>query len=275
MGAVDVWTSGIDPDFVVTTCGPVPSAEVTRVVRGLGRILRRHGVEGPVRARLHWPDTAAGPDDHDESAVVQVATRALGKAYRVQVTGPGRFASTFALERLDLRLSCPPDELSRSWPDPARPVLARVSPQRPIVRRKDCHLQVATPAAAARVLDSMDYDAHLFIDADTGADAVVCWTGPLGVRTVRQQRDAVPALLDDEAAERLCRGGLPYLFFTDPDTRRGRLLYRRVDGDLTLVTASGSEERMRERERGLQPRVIAACVRRALPSGVGVVEKLA
>ncbi|MBL1077989.1 hypothetical protein JK358_26650 [Nocardia sp. 2] len=275
MGAFDVWTSGIDPDFVVTTQGPVPAAEVTRVVRGLGRILRRHGVEGPVRARLHWPDTATGPDDHDDCAVVQVAIRALGKAYRVQVTGPGRFASTFALERLDLRLSCSPEEMSRSWPDPARPMLSRVSAQRPIVRRKDCRLQVATPAVAARVLDSMDYDAHLFIDADTGSDAVVCWTGPLGVRTLRQQRDAVPALFDDEAAARLCLGGLPYLFYLDPDTRRGRLLYRRIDGDLTLVTAAGYEERTRDRDRGLQPRVIAGCVRRALPSGVGVVEKLA
>ncbi|WP_067697489.1 sigma 54 modulation/S30EA ribosomal C-terminal domain-containing protein [Nocardia jejuensis] len=270
MGAFDVWSSGVDPDFVVTTQGPVPPAEVTRVVRGLGRILRRHGVEGPVRARLHWPD------DEDEATLVQASVRALGKAFRVQVAGPGKFASTFALERLDMRLSCSPDELSRPWPDPSRPNLAVVTEPRPIVRRKDCRLQVMTSVVAAQVLDAMDYDAHLFVDAETGTDAVVCWTGPLGVRTVRRHRDPVPTLLDDEAGARLCLSGLPYLFYTDPDSRRGRLLYRRFDGDLSLVTALGAEDRARE--RGLQPRAIATCVRRPLSPGgnvQGAVERLA
>ncbi|MEU1210111.1 sigma 54 modulation/S30EA ribosomal C-terminal domain-containing protein [Nocardia sp. NPDC005825] len=268
MGAFDVWSSGIDPDFVVTTHGPVPSGEVTRVVRGLGRVLRRHGVDGPVRARLHWPDPDHG-DPEDGTTLVQASVRALGKAFRVQVAGPGRFAATFALERLDLRLGCPPDELSRPWPDPARPSLSAITEPRPIVRRKDCRLQVATPAAAARVLDAMDYDAHLFIDADTGSEAVVCWTGPLGVRTLGRPRDGVPMLLEDEAVARLCLGGLPYLFFIDADVRRGRLLYRRFDGDLALVTAAGSEDRARDRERARQPRVISSCVRRALPSAAG------
>ncbi|MCU1640012.1 MAG: uncharacterized protein JWN03_287 [Nocardia sp.] len=258
MGTYDVWTSGIDPDFVVTTHGPVPPAEVTRVVRGLGRILRRHGVEGPVRARLHWPDSDEG------TTLAQISIRTLGKAFRVQVAGPGRFATTFALERLDLRLGCSPEEVSRPWPDPARPSLAMVSGPRPIVRRKDCGLRVATAGAAARTLDAMDYDAHLYIDAETGADAVACWSGQFGVRPLRQHRDPVPALLEDDAAARLCMGGVPYLFFIDPDTRRGRLLYRRFDGDLTLVTAAGSEDR--PRDRGLQPRaMVVPCVRRHAP----------
>ncbi|MGW5227440.1 sigma 54 modulation/S30EA ribosomal C-terminal domain-containing protein [Nocardia niigatensis] len=262
MGAFDVWSSGIDPDFVVTTHGSVPSGEVTRVVRGLGRILRRHGVEGPVRARLHRPES------EDETTLVQASVLTLGRAFRVQVAGPGRFAVTFALERLDLRLGCPPDELSRPWPDPARPSLSAVTEPRPIVRRKNCRLQVATPAAAARVLDAMDYDAHLFIDAGTGSEAVVCWTGPLGVRTVGRIRDGVPVLLEDEAVTRLCLGGLPYLFFTDADTRRGRLLYRRFDGDLALVAAVGAEDRARDRDRdrGRQPRAVASCGRRTLPA---------
>ncbi|WP_330181824.1 sigma 54 modulation/S30EA ribosomal C-terminal domain-containing protein [Nocardia sp. NBC_01503] len=242
----------------MTTRGPVPAAEVTRVVRGLGRILRRHGVQGPVRARLHWPDS------EDENTLAQISIRTLGKAFRVQVAGPGRFATTFALERLDLRLGCPPEEASRPWPDPARPPLAVVTGPRPIVRRKDCRLQVATAGAAALILDAMDYDAHLYIDAETGADAVVCWSGQLGARPLRQHRDSVPALHEDEAAARLCLGGVPYLFFTDPDTRRGRLIYRRFDGDLALVTAAGSEER--SRDRGLAPRAISVpCVRRIIP----------
>ncbi len=271
MGASEVWSSGIDPDFVVTTRGPVPPAEVTRLVRGLGRILRRHGLDGPVRARLDWPGTEG------ETTLVQAGIRALGKAYRVQVAGPGRFATTFALERLDLRLGCPPDETSRPWPDPARPDLGVVSAPSPIVRRKDCLLQVSTPTAAAKVLDALDYDAHLFTDADSGLDAVVCWAGAGAVRTLRQHRDPVPVLLEDEAAAVLCGGGLPYLFFTDPDTLRGRLLYRRFDGDLTLVTAADAAER--PRERALAPRAITTgCVRRPLPelpSAIGATENLA
>lgn len=272
MGAFDVWSSGIDPDFVVATHGPVPAAEVTRVVRGLGRILRRHGVDGPVRVRLHWPDSESGTE---RITLAQATIRTLGKAYRVQVAGPGRFAATFALERLDRRLGCGPEELSRPWPDPARPNLSAVTELRPIVRRKDFRLQVVSPAAAAQVLDAMDYDAHLFVDAGTGADTVVCWSGPLGVRVLTRGRDNVPLLLEDEAVARLCLGGLPYLFFTDPDTRRGRLLYRRYDGDLALVCAAGAEvttiadERGRDRDRGLQSRAIAACVRRSLPAAIG------
>ncbi len=261
MGAYDVWSSGIDPDFVVATRGPAPATEVTRVVRGLGRILRRHGVEGAVRARLEWSTT-------DAPTLVQVVLRSVGTEYRVQVAGPGRFAVTFALERLDLRLECGPEEPSRPWPDPARPTLAVVSEPRPIVRRKDRRLQVISAAHAARVLDAMDYDAHLFTDAESGSDAVVCWTGPLGVRTLRQP-DGIPALTDDEAADRLCRRGLPYLFFGHPDTGRGRLLYRRFDGDLGLVTPATDERS--GGDRAAQSRIVgSACFRPTVQSATAV-----
>ncbi|WP_174566911.1 hypothetical protein [Nocardia crassostreae] len=56
------------------------------------------------------------------------------------------------------------------------------------------------------------------------------------------------------------------------------MLYRRFDGDLALVKAAGTEERVRD--RGLAPRAItASCVRRipagsALPGVLEVAEKL-
>lgn len=252
MGTFDMWSSGIDSDFVVATRGPAPTTEVTRVVRGLGRILRRHGVEGAVRARLDWSES-------DTPTLVQIVVRPVGRSYRVQVAGPGRFAVTFALERLDLRLGCAPEEASRPWPDPARPTLATVSEPRPIVRHKDRRLQVTSAANAARMLDAMDFDAYLFTDSETGTDAVVCWTGPLGVRTLHQHSDSVPVLADDEAIVRLCLGGLPYLFFTHPATRRGQLLYRRFDGDLGLVRQVAEN---RPSEVGAQSRIIgSACLR--------------
>lgn len=47
--------------------------------------------------------------------------------------------------------------------------------------------------------------------------------------------DPAPVLIEEAAVTRLCRKGLPFLFFTDADSGRGRLLYRRYDGDLTIV----------------------------------------
>lgn len=35
-------------------------------------------------------------------------------------------------------------------------------------------------------MDALDFDAHLFTDADTGETAIVYWAGPLGVRMARQ-----------------------------------------------------------------------------------------
>jgi hypothetical protein len=46
----------------------------------------------------------------------------------------------------------------------------------------------------------------------------------------------VPALTATQAADRLAAGWLPFLFYTDRDTRRGNLLYRRYDGNLSLIT---------------------------------------
>lgn len=260
MGVFDVWSSGIDPDFVVATRGPAPATEVSRMMRGLGRILRRHGVEGAVRARLEWSES-------DAPTLVQVVVRPVGRAYRVQVAGPGRFAVTFALERLDLRLGCAPEEASRPWPDPARPTLAMVSEPRPIVRRKDRRLDVMSAAHAARVLDAMDYDAHLYTDSETGAEALVCWTGPLGVRILHKNTGALPVLTDEEASARLCLGGVPYLFFIDAETGLGHLLYRRFDGDLGMVRPVSED---RAAERAAQSRIVAAsCLRPTMQAPFG------
>ncbi len=45
----------------------------------------------------------------------------------------------------------------------------------------------------------------------------------------------IPTLTAAEAANRLAAGWLPFVSFTDRDSRRGNLLYRRYDGDLGLI----------------------------------------
>jgi len=100
-------------------------------------------------------------------------------------------------------------------------------------------------------MNAMDYDITLFTDAETGEDAVVYRSGPTGLRLARQRTmrpPSLPVLLPltvnahrvatltaASAADRLVEGWLPHVFFTDRETGRGNLLYRRYDGELGLV----------------------------------------
>lgn len=246
MELTELWVTGVNPDtVVVTTCGDVPAAQLARAVRGVGRVMRRHHVSGTAQVRLSAPHGAEG------LILVQATLLFRDTPTRVQVPGPGGFAVSFAAERLDRQLArMTAGEAQRLWPDPARPQLLFVTESRPIVRRKQVELMTATVTEATTVLDAMDFDAHLFTDAETGLDAAVLRASPSGVRLVRQNfyglsADAatvhphpVAELNENEAVDRLCRYGLPHLFFTDPPSGRGRLMYRRYDGDLGLVQPS-------------------------------------
>ncbi|MFC9896008.1 sigma 54 modulation/S30EA ribosomal C-terminal domain-containing protein [Nocardia sp. NPDC127579] len=244
-GNSEQWTTAADPGLAVTTRGAVPAADVTRAVRAIGRVLRRHHLDVPARVRV------TAPADIDQPTVVQANVRLHDTPARVQVTGPRGFAVTFAVERLDRQITRLSANETRAWPDPARPPLARVTEPRPIVRRKSVSLLTGTPGEAMAILDAMDYDAYLFIDQTTGEEAIVHWSELLGVGVSRQHStdaelaanslpltvDSSPAphLTELDAAAWLCCTGLAYLFYTDADTGRGRLLYRRYDGDLSIV----------------------------------------
>ncbi len=231
------------------TRGDVGDREAERTLRSVDRVLRYHRIEATARVRLTAAPDAEGP------VLAQVNTRFAEQPIRVQVDGPAGFIAPFVAERLDRQIArMSTGAVPRLWPDPARPTLASVTGPRPITRRKFCELRRGGLTAAVGVLDAMDYDAHLYIDGETGEDATVYRAGPIGVHLARQHRvdpprtpnalplsmnsDPAPVLTDSEAAERLCRDGLPFVFFTDPGDARGRLLYRRYDGDLTLVTPS-------------------------------------
>ncbi|MCG6498512.1 sigma 54 modulation/S30EA ribosomal C-terminal domain-containing protein [Kitasatospora sp. A2-31] len=140
-------------------------------------------------------------------------------------------------------------------PDAPRP-LAEVpcgAESSSIVRRKRVGLVRCSPDAAARTMDAMDFDIHLFADPVTGTDAVVYRVGPTGYRLARTAaagpplRPAVPftlspcgapELTEEQAVARLSAAELPFLFFAHPATRRGRVLYRRFDGRLGLIEAA-------------------------------------
>lgn len=230
----------------VRTAGIVDAADITRTVRAVEAVLRCHGIVGTARLRL------AGPPEVDCPVLTQVNVRYQQALARVQVTGPRGFIAATIADRLDRQIArlAGSGEV-RVWPDPARPPLTSVTEPCPIVRHKNCKLLVGDPADAVCVMNAMDYDAHLFIDRETGEDSVVHWAGPLGVRFARQHHVQPPnsteslpltvspfptqRLSDVQAASRLCRYGLPFLFFTNSDSGRGQLLLRRYDGSLTVV----------------------------------------
>ncbi|MEY9836430.1 sigma 54 modulation/S30EA ribosomal C-terminal domain-containing protein [Streptacidiphilus sp. EB103A] len=123
-----------------------------------------------------------------------------------------------------------------------------------IMRRKSVVLRCETVDEAAFRMDAMDYDCHLFTDADTGQDSMVFRSGPTGYSlaqlsaksgpprrrhlpvTVRPR--PAPFLTPNEALARLNLTALPFLFFANTAAHpeaRGAMLYERYDGHYGLL----------------------------------------
>ncbi|GAA2899197.1 HPF/RaiA family ribosome-associated protein [Streptosporangium fragile] len=140
-----------------------------------------------------------------------------------------------------------------SPPRPPLPYFPRPAGERRIVRHKAYELARATVEEAAFDLEQLDYDFHLFTEALTGQDSVICRSDDgyrlaqldpqphrLGPTSVPLTVSAMPAPVLDaaEAAERLEITGLPFVFFTDAATGRGNVVYHRYDGHYGLITPS-------------------------------------
>ncbi|GAA1404050.1 sigma 54 modulation/S30EA ribosomal C-terminal domain-containing protein [Catellatospora coxensis] len=205
---------------------------------------------GPVRLRVTAGRCASGP------VLVQVNLLVRGEPARVQIAArTPQAAAGAALDRLERQIRRLALNLDLSaWPLPWRRTLA-ASGEGAVARLKAVRLHTAAFADAAMRLTAMDYDAHLFTDADTGLEAVVYRTGTEQLRLARQQPgnpsmrgcsvqvDARPALVLDpaHAARRLEATAAPFVFYTDRDTGRGNLLYRRYDGELGLISPLAAE----------------------------------
>jgi ribosome-associated translation inhibitor RaiA len=127
--------------------------------------------------------------------------------------------------------------------------------ERELRRRKTYGPTYATPEEAAWQMDLLDYDFYLFTDSETGQDAVVYRAGPTGYRLAELAPpaaswppSAVPLTVSEqpaaqlrvpEAVERLNLTGAPFLFFADPASGRGHVLYRRYDGHYGLLAPAG------------------------------------
>ena len=104
--------------------------------------------------------------------------------------------------------------------------------ERELVRRKTFAPASVTPGEAALELQLLDHDFHLFTNAETGEEDVVRRRDD---GTVAHDRGPAPALLLEDALERLDAGGERFVFFTDPQSRRGKLVYLRYDGHYGLI----------------------------------------
>jgi hypothetical protein len=109
-----------------------------------------------------------------------------------------------------------------------------------------------TPDEAAFDMDMLDYDFHLFTDADTGLDSVLSRAAlgtfelaqlrpsrgmrPLSALPLTYNPQPAPRLTVSEATERLQLSGRPFVFFENSSTGRGNVLYHRYDGNYGLIT---------------------------------------
>jgi hypothetical protein len=138
-----------------------------------------------------------------------------------------------------------------------RPVEERV-----VVRHKRFALAPMSVEEAALDLDLLDYDFYLFMEAETGQDAVM-WRRPdgaLGLAVAGGQLPDLtgctvparavqppPRLTPEEATGRLELTAEPFVFFIDATTGRGGVAYRRYDGHYGLITpAETRSPRQRE-----------------------------
>lgn len=246
MPATSAVATGVD----IRPVGPVSDDDARQAAVAFAAVLACHGLPGPLRLRLTAAACAGGP------MLVQANLRVFGAPARIQVAGRDPVAAIAAgAERLDRQLR----RLSTAWepwpwPDPQRRPLG-VPGAAPLTRRKAVRLRRQRICQAGAHLAAMDYDAYLFTDAETGEDAVVHRSGPTGLQLSRQRSmhppvgtgtpvptvnpRATPVLTAAAAAAHMAAGWLPFLFFTDPATGRGNLVYRRYDGGAGLVTPAG------------------------------------
>lgn len=131
------------------------------------------------------------------------------------------------------------------------PYFDRPVEDREIVRHKSFAVGTTSPEEAVLDMELLDHDFFLFTNAGTGEDNVVhrlpggryALIQPTHARPTSQIAPAIDAspvipapLMTEDATALLDLGGEPFVFYLDPETRRGRVLYRRYDGHYGLIS---------------------------------------
>ena len=252
----------------VTTHGRLPGAadyarsKISEIV-GVTRLPVLHA---RVRLTRH-PDPAVR-----QPVVAQANLDVDGRLVRAQVEAA---TAREAVDRLDDRLRRRLEKTSGHWearrgrqPEAVphkwrrqseatrRPsYFPRPADDRQIIRRKSFTLAACTVDDAAREMELLDYDFHLFTEKGTGI-ASVLYHDDSGYRLAQViavspdqlapfelpltfSSQSAPCITVEQATERLGILGLPFLFFIDAAQGRASVLYRRIDGHYGLISPAG------------------------------------
>jgi len=128
--------------------------------------------------------------------------------------------------------------------------------ERKVLRHKAFELELCTPDEAIEDMELMGYHFQLFTDLESGQDSIVYRSSPTGYQLAQAKPEpghswrAAAAMTTSpypaarlslpEAIERLNLTGWPFVFYADPASGRGRVLYRRFDGHYGLITPVGT-----------------------------------
>lgn len=246
MHATSAPTFGIQ----VTTRGDVGEKMIRYAQDKISRVARRHTKDPILSLRIKL--TAEPNPSRGRPAIAQASLDVNGRLIRGHVAGVGMQAAIDLLEerlrdqlerladrREALRKRGPGPRDAGEWrhgdpPSPRPPFFDRLPEERQVVRRKTYALHPLTAADAADEMRQLDYDFHLYVDADTGQemvvrraeDGTVSASGPVG------------DLAEPEAVERLSLTGDPFLFYRDAATGRATVAYRRYNGHYGLITGA-------------------------------------
>lgn len=139
-------------------------------------------------------------------------------------------------------------------PTPRPAYFPRPVEERILVRRRTYALQEMSTGEALFEMDLLDYDWHLFIEAETQTDAVVeradrglrLWLAGtrvptrFGVAETVEVVTGIPRQAVGDAIAVLDETNAPWQFFVDEATGRGAVVHRRYDGHYGIVTATSA-----------------------------------
>lgn len=253
-------------DVQVTTHGQLPGADdyARTKIGELGHLSHEPVLHAHVRLSEHGDPAVA------RRVIAQANLDVNGRPVRAQVEG---VTAQEAIDRLEARLRRQLERAAEHWeakrggmprrgphewrhetePTDRPKYFPRPEGERRIMRHKSYSLPTCTVEEAAREMEQLDYDFHLFTEEGTRQDSVIYRAGPAEYR-LAQADPAVagelapfrlpltispqpaPRLTVDQAIERIGLLGLPFLFFVDTARNRGSVLYHRYDGHYGLIT---------------------------------------
>lgn len=140
-----------------------------------------------------------------------------------------------------------------SAPTERPPYYPRSAEERQVLRHKTFALGRMTIDEAAFDMDMLGYTFHLFTEEGSGQDSVIYRTTDGGMLRMSQlsphpaevtpgaafvtvSTAHPPTLETEQAVAELGVTGWPFVFFRDPASGRGRVLYHRYDGHYGLIT---------------------------------------